>query len=321
LLTVPFTYVQIRAEDFLIAAVWGIFILRSLILKNLKFPPLSFQIAIYFAIGLLSLVSAIFVTGNIVTSVALLHYMRRVEYLSIFFLIYYAGKEESSRRYFFNLILLTSVGVLLYGLAQIYLGAPVISTMDAEASKGTALVFRPGVPLSSTFAGHYDLAIYLIMIMTFLTSLLCSIKSWIKRLPVILYFCSVLWLFMQAGSRIGLLGLFLSVTLVCYLYRRYLLGLILLIVMASFIITSPQFIGRFQSIIKIFTSQITVIKKVYAEETAQPQGYHSLPTPRSLLHTALYNLFVVPPVSLAPTLLASSRSRIFLLQHTLPDRS
>lgn len=274
LFTVPFTYVQIRAEDFLIAAVWGIFILRTLIYKKIKFPPLTFQIGIYFIVGLLSLVSAILITKNIIPSVAILHYLRRIEYLSIFFLVYWAAKDLSTRKYYLQLILLSAIGVLIYGLAQIYLKAPVISTMDAEASKGMALTYRPGVPLSSTFAGHYDLAVYLLMILSFLTAIICSIKTWYKQLPFFVFFGVILWLFMQAGSRIGLFGLFLSVALICYLYRRYVLGLILIIVMSAFIITSPQFIGRFQSIIKIFTSQATIVKPAYAVEEVTP-----IPTP------------------------------------------
>lgn len=270
LFTVPSTYVQIRAEDFLIATVWGVFLVRTLITKKIKFPPLTFQIGIYFLIGLLSLVSALLITKNIIPSVAVLHYFRRIEYLSIFFLVYWAGLSSSSRKYFLELILVSAVGVFLYGLAQIFLGAPVISTMDAEASKGMALTLRPGVPLSSTFAGHYDLAVYLIMIISFLTAIICSVKEWSRRIPFLIFFAVILWLFMQAGSRIGLLGLFLSVAIICYLYRRFLLGLILLIIMSAFIITSPQFIGRFQTILKIFTSKVVLVGPAFAAATPTP---------------------------------------------------
>jgi O-antigen ligase len=278
LFTVPFSYVQIRAEDFLIAALWGIFLLRLLVIRKIKFPPVTFQICVYFLVGLLSLISAILITKNIVPSVAVLHLLRRVEYLSIFFLVYYASKDQSSRKYYLELILLSAIGVLFYGLAQIYLGAPVISTMDAEASKGMALTLRPGVPLSSTFAGHYDLAVYLIMILSFLTAIACSIKGWLKRIPILIFFTVILWLFMQAGSRIGLLGLFLSVALICYLYKRFLLGLILLIVMSAFVITTPAFIGRFQTIIKIFTSQVVLIKPAFAVVATPTATPAAIPT-------------------------------------------
>ena len=264
------TYVQIRAEDFLIAAIWIIFFLRFLVVKKIKFPPVTFQIVIYLLVGLLSLISAIFITKNIVNSVGILHLLRRIEYMSLFFLTYWTCKEFSCQKYFLELTLVAAVGVLLYGLAQIYFKAPVISTMDAEASKGMALTLRPGVPLSSTFAGHYDLAVYLIMILSFLTALFCSLKGWLKRLPILVAFAAFLWLFMQAGSRMALVSLFLSVTLICYLYRRYLLGLILLIVMSAFVLTSPSFIGRFESIIKVFTSQIVVIKPAFAAVKVTP---------------------------------------------------
>lgn len=279
LFTVPFTYVQIRAEDFLIVAVWGIFILKTILSKKIKFPPITLQIVIYLSIGLLSLLSAILITKNIFPSVAVLHYFRRVEYISIFFLVYWAAKDSlNNRKYFLKVTILTAILVFAYGIAQIYFRAPVISTMNAEASKGISLTLRPGVPLSSTFAGHYDLSVYLMMILTFLTAIICTLKGWFKRLPLFVLFAAFLWLFMQAGSRIGLLGLFLSVTLVCYLYRRYLLGLILLIIMSAFVITSPSFIGRFQSLFKVFTSQVILVKPIYAVDKITPTSTLT-PTP------------------------------------------
>lgn len=270
--TVPHSSVQIRAEDFLIALVWLIFAVRFLVKKKIKFPPITYQVVIYFLVGLLSLISAILITKNIDIAIGTLHFLRRIEYLSIFFLVYTAAKEFDGHRYYLELILICSIGVFLYGLAQIYLNAPVISTMDVESSKGMALTLKPGVPLSSTFAGHYDLATYLVMMLSFLTAIACSIKGWLKRIPFLVFFAALLWLFMQAGSRIGLLGLFLSVGIICYLYRRYLLGLILIVVISGFIITSPQFIGRFQSIINIFTSNVIVVKPAYAITIATPEA-------------------------------------------------
>ncbi len=270
LITVPYTYVQIRAEDFLITAVWGIFIIRALAYKKIKIPPITFQVAAYFAAGTLSLISAILITKNIIPSISVLNLLRRVEYLSIFYLVYWAAEDFNCKRFYLELTLISAVGVFLYALAQIYLSAPVISTMNVESSKGVALTLQPGIPLSSTFAGHYDLAVYLVMILSFLTAIACSIKGWLKRIPALILFVTLLWLFMQAGSRISLLGLFLSVTLICYLYRRYLLGVILLIVISAFIVTSPDIIGRFQSILRVFTSQVELIKPAFAAAKISP---------------------------------------------------
>lgn len=279
LFTLPFTYVQIRAEDFLIAAVWGIFFIRLIVKKKFKLPPLSFQIGVFFAIGVLSSMSAILVTKNVITTAVLLHFFRRVEYLSIFVLVYEAARDENTRKYFFELFITPVIGVFLYGLAQIYLGAPVISTMNVESSKGAALTLRPGVPLSSTFAGHYDLAVYLTMMLTVFTGILCTLKNRWKMLVTFISFLAILWLFMQAGSRIGLLGLFLGISLVSILYRKYLIGAVLVITMFAFIATSPGYIDRFKSIINVVTAKFSqvIIKPVYASVAPTPT-----PTPEEL---------------------------------------
>jgi hypothetical protein len=278
LFTLPFTYVQIRAEDFLIAAVWGVFFARLLVKRSFKLPPLSFQIGVFIFIGLISSLSAILITKNVVNTAVILHFIRRIEYLSIFFLIYNAAKNENNRRFFFELFLIPIAGVFFYGLAQMYLGAPVISTMNVESSKGAALTLRPGVPLSSTFAGHYDLAVYLTMMLTVLTAILCSVKKRLKIIITFFTFLATLWLFMQAGSRISLFGLFLSIALVSFLYKKYLIGGLLIIVMFTFIATSPGYIDRFKSLINIFTARFSqvVIKPVYAAITPTPEALRPL---------------------------------------------
>ena len=268
LFTVPFTYVAIRAEDFLIALVWCVFLLRLVVQKKIKFPPISFQFGVFFFVSLISSISAILITKNVEPLLVLLHLARRLEYMSVFFLIYWAGRESGTRRYFLELSLLPAIGVFLYGIAQIYFEAPVISTMNAESSKGIAMFLRPGVTLNSTFAGHYDLAVYLTMILTFLIAISASINSWFKRLPFLALFVVFLWLFMQAGSRISLVSLVLSVCVVCYLYRRYLLGFVFICLIFAFIATSPQYISRFKSIFQFVSSRSSqlLIKPVHASQ-------------------------------------------------------
>jgi O-antigen ligase len=286
LFTVPFSYVAIRAEDFLIALVWFIFLIRLLVSRKIKFPTISPQFAIFFFVTFVSSLSAILITKNVQPLIVILHFLRRIEYMSVFFLVYWAAKDTSTRRYYLELALLPSIGVFLYGIAQIFMGAPVISTMDSESSKGIALTLRPGVTLNSTFAGHYDLAVYLNMIMTYLAAITVAVNGWLKRLPFLVLFVMLLWLFMQAGSRVGLLGLVFSVCLVSFFYRRYLLGLGFILIIFSFIATSPQYISRFQSILKVFsakTSQV-VAAPVYASVAAPTPSPIATPsaTPEAL---------------------------------------
>lgn len=284
LFTVPFTYVSVRAEDFLIFVVWVVFLVRLLVRRKLIFPKISFQFGVFFLVGLVSSLSAILITKNVQPLLVLLHFARRIEYMSVFFLIYFVAKDKITRRYFLELSILPAIGVFLYGLAQIYFHAPVISTMDSESSKGIAMTLRPGVTLNSTFAGHYDLAVYLTMMMTFLMAISSSFNSWLKRLPFLGLFIALLWLFMQAGSRISLAGLILSVCLVSYYFRRYLLGFIFLGVIFAFIATSQQYIDRFKSIFKVFTVQTSqvIFAPVYAATPKVVTPTVPIPTPEAL---------------------------------------
>lgn len=272
LFTVPFTYVAIRAEDFLISITLLVLFIKFIVERNFKFPKVTFHFLVYLLVGLLSSLSAILITKSVSPPLVLLHFFRRIEYMSLFFIVYFAAKTIDNRRYFFELAIIPALGVLLYGLAQIYLGAPVISTMDAEASKGIALTLRAGVMLNSTFAGHYDLAIYLIMIMTYIASLSFSFKKVINKALMVIPFFALLWLFMQAGSRIGLLGLTLSIFILSYYYKNFVFGLIYLALIFGSILTSPQYISRFMNLYKVVVdkfSMVQILKPVYAAEEKQ----------------------------------------------------
>ncbi len=287
LFRVPFSYVSIRAEDFLIALVWLVFLTKVIVQKRLSFPKITFQFLVFFAVTLVSSLSAILVTKNVEPLIVLLHYFRRIEYMSVFFLIYWACRDSATRRYYLELAIVPAIGVFLYGVAQIYFQAPVITTMDSESSKGIAMTLRPGVTLNSTFAGHYDLAIYLTMMMTFLAAVSSSIKSWLKRLPFLGLFTILLWLFMQAGSRISLAGLVVSIALISFYYRRYLLGLVFFVVIFAFIATSQQYVDRFKSIFSVFTAKFTQVIAPAVYAAAPPSAAPSLvvtptPTPEAL---------------------------------------
>lgn len=270
LFTVPGSYVAVRAEDFLILTTWIIFALKLLFEKKIQWPKITFQVGVYLFVALVSCLSAILVTHSVSPSINILHFFRRIEYLSIFFLVYFASQDSSTRKYFLELAILPCIGVLFYGIAQIYFNAPVISTMDSESSKGIALTLRPGVMLNSTFAGHYDLAIYLIMMMTFLISLSYVQVNKYKKYIILIPFIALSWLFMQAGSRIGLLGLILSIAVLSYFYRQYLLGVIYLSIVVVTIFTSPQYLNRFKSILSVFKDKVVYVitPPVYAAESS-----------------------------------------------------
>lgn len=266
----PGSSVAVRAEDFLIALTTIVFAIHLFLTKKKNLPPLYHQVVIYLIVGLISSLSAIFITQNVSAPLVIFHLLRRLEYLLVFYFAYYLGRMGwLSRRFLFELVLLPVVGVFLYGLAQIYMRAPVISTMNIEFSKGVALTLQPGVQLSSTFAGHYDLAIYLAMIAAFLVTLMTFVQKKLHRLGLMLAFIALLWLFTQAGSRIALFGLTFSVILVTVLRRRLKLTFLLVALVAASILTSPNLMMRIGNLVRVLQSKLQstlIVRPTFATE-------------------------------------------------------
>jgi O-antigen ligase len=273
-ITLPGSAVAIRAEDFLILLTSFVFLGYLFSSKKKTLPPLAFQIIIYLFVGFVSCLSAILITKNVSPLITLLHLFRRVEYMLVFFFVYYVGISGwLTRRFLFELVLLPVIGVFGYGIAQIYFQAPVISTMNTEFAKGVALTLQPGVMLSSTFAGHYDLAIYLIMILAYITSLLTFTKKKIHLSGLFLSFISLLWILTQTSSRIAIFGLIFSISLICFLRKRLVLGIILIFLVGASILTSPSLISRLGNLLRVFQAKIQtslIIRPVFATEILRP---------------------------------------------------
>src|SRR5262245_49595790 len=86
---IPGAYVAIRAEDFLIAVV-GLITLIKLIpkIKNLFKDEIVKAITLFLLVGLGSLISGVILTNTVQFSVSILHLLRRVEYFVPFFFIW-----------------------------------------------------------------------------------------------------------------------------------------------------------------------------------------------------------------------------------------
>jgi hypothetical protein len=172
LLDVSGTFVAIRLEDILIAIAGVIVVAMNF--KRIPWlvkQPITQAFLLFWGIGLISLLSAIFLTHTVQTNVGLLHYLRRIEYMSLFFVGWLAIKNLHQVKTLLLAMMVATVFIVIYGLGQVYAEFPVISTTNKEFSKGLILALTPGARPNSTFAGHYDLAAYLSMALIFLGTL------------------------------------------------------------------------------------------------------------------------------------------------------
>lgn len=279
---IPKTTVAIRAEDFLLLFS-GLILLVDLLIKRSKIQkiPLFYQISTFWLIGGLSLLSAILITQTVSASTVTLHWLRRIEYLLGFFLVYQSVKnDQKNLAFYLKITLLASVGVLFYGIAQIYLGAPIISTMNSEFSKGVALTLQPGIPINSSFAGHYDLSVYLVFILSIIAARLDKIIKPIS-LPLIILFIGQLWLLFQTGSRMSALTAFICISLIFFLQRKIKFLLIFWLIFILGVANSPSLTGRFQNLFKVIQFQHLSAAVVYATENSTPEELRPIQQDRS----------------------------------------
>lgn len=185
LLNVKETFVAIRIEDLLIATTlfwWVVYMILSGQFKKALTDKLNQAILLFFFIGAVSLFSAIFLTSIIIPNLSILHYLRRIELMMLLPVAYTA---IYSRKQIKLLLIISSLVLFItniFALGQKYLSWPVVSTNNSEFSKGLILYLTPDARVSSTFAGHYDFAIYLACCIGIIAALIFVNK---KPIPII----------------------------------------------------------------------------------------------------------------------------------------
>src|SRR3989344_5480303 len=139
------TYVSIRAEDFFIFLTGLLwFVFYYKDLRKYLKQPIYQAFILFWSIGLLSLISAFTITYFIQPHLGILHLLRRIEYMSLFII-----------------------------------AATTIKSVDQ-----IILFLTPEARVNSTFAGHYDLAAYLTVVLVILSSLFFFYKSLRSKLIV-----------------------------------------------------------------------------------------------------------------------------------------
>ncbi len=215
--------VRVRIEDFLVLLtiiVWFVQLLR----KKIKFKSLTtFFIIAYGLVGLLSVVSAVWViktvplTQNHVLK-TLLHYFRYLEYFSLFFIVYSSISKPKDVKILLTTIALSLLGIGVYGYGQKYHYWPVYSTMNREFSKGIRLYLTEHARVQSTFAGHYDLAAYLVIVLPLILSLAYCTKK--RNLKIGLFLLQFLgsWLLIMSAARTSFAAYGLATIIVIALF-------------------------------------------------------------------------------------------------------
>lgn len=276
---INYTYIAIRLEDIYLTfllIVFAIQVLRKKISLNFQFLTLF---GIFWLAVFLSTVFGIYIQKTIaLPHLGWLHAVRRVEYMSVFFIAFSVIKTKKDFPHLFisALIVIGFVGV--YGLGQKFFGWPAVQTMNPEYAKGYLLFLTPEARISSTFAGHYDLAAYLV----FFIPLIIGCYFLKQQLRYLFLFFLSLTILIITASRISYISYLISVFTFLIFLRKpkfLILTLVLTLGLTSLSKNLTSRLKRTFQVKRVFinekTGQTILLQKITTKEL--PAGTFFLP--------------------------------------------
>jgi O-antigen ligase len=265
-ISIPGISVSVRLEDIVILTVFGLWFF-TINFRNFFKSKINLAFILFLSAGLISLFAGIFLTNTVEPAAGFFHWARRVEYLAAFFIGVAAVRSKEDLFFYLKLLILVVVLAFFYGVGQRYFNVPIVTTQNEEYARGIALRWREGAHLVSTFAGHYDLASFLILIFPTLYLLLFAKPQTLRKFipdtkPIItksiifIVVLMALWLITQSASRISLVSYLGSSILALALAGRR--KFIPVVVVLSFIFASlsMNLVDRYLNFIDVYAQEL-----------------------------------------------------------------
>lgn len=246
------TYVAVRLEDFLLLLLvflWGLLNLKRII--KILSMTITQSFLVFWFVGLVSVISGIILTGTVAPNLGILHWIRRIEYMLPFLVAATSVQNLKQAKLFLYVMFATTIAVTIYGFGQIYLDFPVISTTNREFSKGQILTLTPGARPNSTFAGHYDLAAYLSMVLVFASTMFFYYKGLSKKALIVAASIGAFALLGFTAARVSFVAAIGGIGLSFLLLRKKMLIVLLIIATIAAVGLIPQLRHRLVATITV----------------------------------------------------------------------
>jgi hypothetical protein len=288
------TYVAIRLDDIVIAIATLIWLIYQI--KN-KFPIFKLKITrlflLYFMAILISFLNAWLIYQTESTNILLLHLLRRFEYISVFFITLNSLKDQKDFKFIYYFFLASTVLVTFYGFGQKYLHFPVISTMNEEFSKGQLIQMNIWTRISSTFAGHYDLAAFLSVALIIILGVSLIVKNKVLKIIGFLVWLPAYYILTSTASRVSIFAFLGGVTITLFFLKKYWWIIPVTALVAFSIFNSEDLNQR-------LLATIPALKNQFTTETQTTPSPTVIPTP---ITTAIKPIIVSQKVTPIPTII------------------
>ncbi|MFA5531975.1 MAG: hypothetical protein WDA13_00050 [Candidatus Shapirobacteria bacterium] len=291
LLNVTGTYVAIRLDDIIVAIsvlIWLIYQIKN------KFPIFKIKITPLFIAYFLAIIAS-FITAFLIyqtesLNILLLNLFRRFEYMSLFFITIQAIKSIKDLKFPYIFLLIATALVCVYGYGQKYFSFPVISTMNSEFSKGQLLQMNIWTRVSSTFAGHYDLAAFLSVALIIIGVVAIITKNKLLKISSLIVWIAGFQILSFTASRVSIFAFWGGICLTLFLIRKYLWIIPISLVVLFSIFNSKDLNQRLLATIPALKNQFINSNSSNSPSTPTPTPIPTItinPTPTSITTTTI----------------------------------
>ena len=213
---IPGYIVRVRLEDIFVGLTTLFYLIQVWRKKVSWKNPVAKWILAYIAVAFLSIISGLFIIRTIPLETihlakSVLHLLRYIEYFALLFILYSSIKSEKDLQVVIYVLALTVLLVSIYGYGQKYRYWPVFSTMNREFSKGMVLYLTEHARVQSTFAGHYDLAAFLVLLLPIFYVLGIKSQKKLERISFKILHLIGLWLLVVSASRTSFAAYLLAI--------------------------------------------------------------------------------------------------------------
>lgn len=223
---IDYTYIAFRGEDVYVAVLAFVFLIQFIRRKVTVERKFAVLFGLFWLATFISYLYGYYVQKTVILNhLGFLHSLRRVEYMLIFFVVLSTIRSRKDVLVYLRLIFLAVATVCIYGFGQKFIGWPAVQTMNPEYAKGYILILDATARISSTFAGHYDLAAYLILLMP----IILGYYLWSNRKIYFVLFLIALATMILAASRASYLSYVGAIIIFLLYVRKFKLLLIVLI--------------------------------------------------------------------------------------------
>jgi hypothetical protein len=175
-------------------------------------------------------------------------------------------EKKENLEFYLKVLMISVILAFLYGLGQKYLNWPIIITQNLEYAKGIALRWIPGSHINSTFAGHYDLATFLVMVLPVYICLFFLLKGWRTKVMIFTVFSAGLWLLGNSGSRISVVSYLGALTIALFLVKKYKAIPLVIILSLVFFSMSSGLMARYSRIFEVTGRKIFKINSLFFKQ-------------------------------------------------------